>query len=98
MGEKYMSKMFSIYCVLPNFLYLADRGNDFLWLVKAEEHEAFLECEITAQALLQKAQNYEGKFFYKLDQNLPENDPFEWACHVIKESRKKSKEAQKHSK
>lgn len=80
MGGKYMSKMFSIYCVLPKFLYLADSGNDFLWLVKTEEHEAFLEGEITAQSLLQKAQNYEGKFIYKLDQNLPESDPFGCAC------------------
>lgn len=80
MGEKYLSKMFSIYSVLPNFLYLTDSGNDFLWLVKTEEHEDFLICEITAQSLLQKAQNYEGKFFYKLHQNLPESDPFEWAC------------------
>lgn len=74
-----MSKTFSIHCVLPNFLYLADSGNDFLLLVKTEEHEAFLECEITAKSLLQKAQNYEGKCFYELDQNLPESDPFGWA-------------------
>lgn len=52
MRQKYMSKMSSIYCVLPNFLYLADSGNDFLLLVKTEEHEAFLECEITAKSLL----------------------------------------------
>lgn len=78
-GGKYMSKIFSIYCVLPNFLYLDDRGNYFLWLAKTEEHEALLEREITAQSLLQKTQNYEGKCFYELDQNLPESDKFVWA-------------------
>lgn len=75
-----MSKMFSIHCLLPNFLYLAGSGNDFMWLVKTEEHEAFLECEITAQSLLQKAQNYKGECFYRLDENLPESNPFGWAC------------------